>query len=93
VRAARPHAAAMGEGFRGFAQSWYLEQPNWQLLEMSYAVSVSLLDKIRIKIRLLSFTTLPGRYTTHDATRFRDAWAPHTQTQRHGELAMMNTPL
>ena len=47
MRAARPHAAAMGEGFRGFAQSWYLEQPNWQLLEMSYAVSVSLLDKIR----------------------------------------------
>jgi hypothetical protein len=33
--------------------------------------------------------------TTHTTlyTRFRDAWAPHTQTQRHGELAMMNTPL
>jgi len=23
------------------------------------------------------------RYTTRDATQFRDAWAPHTQTQRH----------
>ena len=42
------------------------------------------------KIRLLGFTTLP---TTRDATQFRDAWAPHTQTQRHGELAMMIRPL
>ena len=24
------------------------------------------------------------RYTTHDATQFRDAWTPHTQTQRYG---------
>jgi hypothetical protein len=41
------------------------------------------------KIRLLGFTTLP---TTRDATQFRDAWAPHTQTQRHGELALMTRP-
>ena len=41
------------------------------------------------KIRLLGFTTLP---TTRDATQFRDAWAPHTQTQRHGELALMIRP-
>jgi hypothetical protein len=50
--------------------------------------SPNLPDKIRY--RLLGFTT---RYTTHDATQFRDAWIPHTQTQRHGVLAMMNAPL
>jgi hypothetical protein len=74
VRAARPHAAAMGEGFRGFAQSWYLEQPNWQLLEMSYAVSVSLPDKIKDKI--VGF---------HDATRLttlRDSAMPGPLTPR-----------
>ena len=32
------------------------------------------------------------RYTTRDATQFRDAWAPHTQIQRHGVLAMMTRP-
>ena len=32
------------------------------------------------------------RYTTRDATQFRDTWAPHTQTQRHGVLAMMIRP-
>ena len=31
-------------------------------------------------------------HTTRDATQFRDAWAPHTQTQRHGVLAMMIRP-
>ena len=44
------------------------------------------------KIRVLGFTTL------HDSRRYRnsamaDAWIPHTQTQRHGVLAMVNTPL
>ena len=41
------------------------------------------------KIRLLGFTTL------HDTRRYAipQCWAPHTQTQRHGVLAMMNTPL
>jgi len=29
---------------------------------------------------------------TRDATQFRDAWAPHTHTQRHGVLAMMIRP-
>jgi hypothetical protein len=40
------------------------------------------------KIRLLGFTTL------HDTRRYAlpQCWAPHTQTQRHGVLAMMNTP-
>ena len=37
-------------------------------------------------IRLLGVSR---RYTTHDATRFRDALAPHTQTQRYGERSMM----
>ena len=32
------------------------------------------------------------RYTTRDATQFRDAWASHTQAQRHGVLAMMIRP-
>jgi hypothetical protein len=38
---------------------------------------------------LLGFTTL------HDTRRYAipQCWAPHTQTQRHGVLAMMNTPL
>jgi hypothetical protein len=39
------------------------------------------------KIRLLGFTTL------HDDTRryaIPQCWGPHTQTQRHGVLAMMN---
>jgi hypothetical protein len=38
------------------------------------------------KIRLLGFTTL------HDTRRYAipQCWAPHTQTQRHGVLAMMN---
>jgi len=31
-------------------------------------------------------------YTTRDATQFRNAWAPHTQTQRHGVLAMVIRP-
>ena len=46
------------------------------------------------KIRLLDFTTLhDSRRSADDATQFRDAWIPHTQTQRHGELAMVKTPL
>jgi hypothetical protein len=45
------------------------------------AVVYCSLDK-RDKIRWLGFT----RYTTCDATQFRDSWAPHTQsqTQMHG---------
>ena len=41
------------------------------------------------KIRLLGFTTL------HDSRRYAipRCWIPHTQTQRHGVLAMVNTPL
>jgi hypothetical protein len=45
----------------------------------------------RIKIR--SDCWVSRRYTTRDATQFRDAWAPHTQAQRHGVLAMMKRPL
>jgi hypothetical protein len=41
------------------------------------------------KIRLLGFTTL---HDLRHATQFRDAWAPHTQTQRHGVLAMVIRP-
>jgi hypothetical protein len=40
----------------------------------------------------VGFTTLHDDSTTRDATQFRDAWAPHTQTQRHGALAMMTRP-
>ena len=47
-----------------------------------------LISSERDKIRLL----VSRRYTTRDATQFRDAWAPHTQTRRHGELAMMIRP-
>ena len=36
------------------------------------------LDKIRYDC------WVSRRYTTHDATQFRDAWTPHTQTQRYG---------
>jgi hypothetical protein len=41
---------------------------------------------IRDKIRWLGLGFHVARYTTRDATQFRDAWAPHshTQTQRHG---------
>ena len=42
-------------------------------------------------MRLLGFSRFTRRYTTRDATQFRYAWAPHTQTQRHGVLAMMTT--
>ena len=43
------------------------------------------IDKIKDKI-VLGFTTL------HDTRRYAipQCWAPHTQTQRHGVLAMMN---
>jgi hypothetical protein len=37
-----------------------------------------ILDKIRYDC------WVSRRYATHDATRFRDAWAPHTQTQGYG---------
>jgi hypothetical protein len=33
---------------------------------------------------ILLLWVLARRYTTRDATQFRNAWAPHTQTQRHG---------
>ena len=33
------------------------------------------------------------RYTTRDATQFRDAWAPHTQTQRGTVCGDDDTPL
>jgi len=55
-------------------------------LILSYRVIVSyLIDKIR----LLGFTTLP------DTRRYAipQCWIPHTQTQRHGVLAMVKTPL
>ena len=49
-------------------------------------------DKIRDKI----VGYVSRRYTARDATQFRDAWAPHTQAQRHGHghgvLAMMIRP-
>ena len=42
---------------------------------------VTVCRKASLKIRLF---WVSRRYTTRDATQFRDAWAPHTQTQRHG---------
>ena len=39
--------------------------------------------------RLSSLLFLARSIYLCDATQFRDAWAPHTQRQRHGVLAMM----
>ena len=44
--------------------------------------SVDTTDYTTVKIRYDCWVS--RRYTTHDATRFRDAWAPHTQTQGYG---------
>ena len=44
------------------------------------------------KIRLLGVTTLHDTRRYAIPTQFRNAWAPHTQTQRHGELALMIRP-
>jgi hypothetical protein len=65
--------------------------PRWHLIFLS-------INHLSIYLSILSYPPeidcwVSRRYTTHDATQFRDAWIPHTQTQRHGELAMMNTPL